>query len=251
MKLAKQRVLLVEDEMLTAIDVTCEVEDAGGHPVGPATSVREALSLIETEAVTGAILDVNVRDGETTRVAAALIERRIPFVIHTGAVLPPRLRAQFGAAPVLIKPTTSPRLIAALACEIENAQASAATARTGAAHALVIEDERHIAEILDGCLRASGYDSVDQADTEAGAIEAARAHRPDLVVVVVDVRLREGDGLAAARAIRIAYGVPLVVVTARPDLARDIDARFVVTKPFTPAILRAAIERARPTGLRA
>lgn len=250
MKLAKQSVLLVEDEMLTAVDLTCEVEDAGGHPVGPATSVRDALSMMETEAVTAAILDVNVRDGETTRVAAALIERRIPFVIHTGAVLPPRLRAEFGGAPLHIKPTTSRRLIAALACEIENARvhgASATAGRPTASHALVIEDERHMAQILDGCLRAYGYDSVDQADTEAGAIAAARAHRPDLLLV--DVRLREGDGLAAARAIRIAYGVPLVVVTSRPDLARDIDARFVVAKPFTPATLRAAIERARPVAV--
>lgn len=242
MRLEQQRVLLVEDEMLTAVDLSCEIEDAGGETIGPAISVKQALSLIDTGGVTAAILDVNVRDGETTPVAAALIARRIPFILHTGAILPSRLRATFGEVPVHIKPATSLRLIASLAREIESAE------RRGrprpAPHALVIEDEQQTATILDGCLRAYGYASVDQADTEAGAIAAAQAHRPDLVLV--DLRLREGDGLAAARAIRVAYGVPMVVVTARPDLATGIDTRFVVAKPFTPAILRAAIERARP-----
>jgi DNA-binding response OmpR family regulator len=247
MRLGQQRVLLVEDEMLTALDLSCEIEDAGGETVGPAVSVKQGLALIATGGVTAAILDVNVRDGETTPVAAALIARRIPFILHTGAVLPTRLRAPFGEAPVHIKPATSLRLIASLAREIEAAKLRGQS--RPAPHALVIEDEKQTAQILDGCLRAYGYASVDQADTEVGAIAAAHAHRPDLVVV--DLRLREGDGLAAARAIRVAYGVPVVVVTARPDLAAGIDARFVVAKPFTPAILQAAIERARPTALSA
>lgn len=245
MKLGRQRVLLVEDEMLTAVDLSCEIDDAGGETIGPATSVRDALSLIEAGGVTAAILDVNVRDGETTPVATALIARRIPFILHTGAVLPSRLRVSFGEAPVHIKPTASHRLIASLACEIDNANARGRT--PSAPHALVIEDEQQTAQILDLCLRAYGYASVDQADTEAGAIAAAQAHRPDLVLV--DLRLREGDGLSAARAIRVAYGVPMVVVTARPDLAAGIDARFVVAKPFTPAILQAAIERACPAAI--
>lgn len=245
MKLGQQRVLLVEDEMLTAIDLSCEIEDSGGETIGPATSVKDALRLLEREAVTAAILDVNVRDGETMPVAAVLIGRGIPFILHTGAVLPSRLRTRFGGAPVHIKPTSSRRLIAALAREIESAEARGQG--RSAPHALVIEDERQTAQILDGCLRAYGYASVDQADTEAGAIAAAQAHRPDLVLV--DLRLREGDGLSAARAIRIAYGVPLIVVTSRPDLATGIDARFVVAKPFTPAILQAAIERARPAAI--
>lgn len=250
MDLTRERVLIVEDEILTGIDLAGEIEDAGGLAIGPSASIRDALSVIETGDVTAAILDVTVRDGETTRVATHLIGRGIPFIVYTGGGLPPRLRTSFGDAPVHIKPTNSRRLISALATEIACARTRGVVSgpivrKDVLAHALVIEDEPQTALILNACLHHFGYRSVAQADTEAAAVEAARSRRPDLLLV--DIRLKEGDGLAAARAIRIAYGVPMVVVTARPDLASQIDARFVVAKPFTTDALRMAVERAQLT----
>ena len=45
--LAGLKVLIVEDEPFIALDLAFGVEDAGGIPLGPASSVAQALKLIE------------------------------------------------------------------------------------------------------------------------------------------------------------------------------------------------------------
>lgn len=118
MPLSGHRVLIVEDEAVIALDLALAVEEANGSVVGPAESVRQALALVDdaAEPVTGAVLDITVRDGEVTPVARRLQERGIPFVVHTGGGLPPRLRGHFPHdVTVFIKPTPTPRVVGGLA----------------------------------------------------------------------------------------------------------------------------------------
>ena len=84
MDLREHRVLIVEDEIVIAIDLVGILLDAGAQIVGPAMSVPEALSLIETHEITAAILDVNLGKEDSLPVAQCLEAAGKPFVFHTG-----------------------------------------------------------------------------------------------------------------------------------------------------------------------
>jgi CheY-like chemotaxis protein len=57
-------ILMLEDEPLILMDLEFAAEDAGARPLC-ASSVREALSILQAEPVDSAILDVTLKDGET------------------------------------------------------------------------------------------------------------------------------------------------------------------------------------------
>jgi len=106
-------VLIVEDELFVAMDLTHVFEDHGWIVLGPAPSVHRALQILEEELPTVAILDVNLRDELVTPVAAALKDRSIPFVIATAVGDPRQLCGQIiSGAPILGKPTDEVQLLA-------------------------------------------------------------------------------------------------------------------------------------------
>jgi DNA-binding response OmpR family regulator len=111
------RVLIVEDQPLIALDLESAIIDAGGTVSGPATSVAEAKGLCDQSDISAAILDVNLRDGLITPVAAALCARNIPVVFHTGhagemdAVLEDACCHQYA---VVDKPALTETVVAAL-----------------------------------------------------------------------------------------------------------------------------------------
>lgn len=75
---------MVEDEYFIAVDVVERLEAAGAAVIGPVATTGEALSLIETERLDGAILDLNLDGDMSFQVADALQARAIPFVLATG-----------------------------------------------------------------------------------------------------------------------------------------------------------------------
>jgi DNA-binding response OmpR family regulator len=117
------RVLIVEDEAWVAIDLADAVEDANGEVVGPFATVRAALAALETEQVAAAILDVNLTDRDITPVAALLVERQVPVLIHTGRGVPETLRRIHPNLPVLKKPASKIEVIETLARLIPMARA--------------------------------------------------------------------------------------------------------------------------------
>jgi len=77
-------ILMLEDEPLILMDLEFAAEDAGARALC-ASSVVEALSILQAEPVDSAILDVTLKDGETcVPVARALDERGIPYLLHSG-----------------------------------------------------------------------------------------------------------------------------------------------------------------------
>src|SRR4051794_34025812 len=114
MPLSRCKVLIVEDQLIVALDIQVAVEDANGEVVGPAATVREALELLRAEEVDAAILDANLPDGDITPVAEELIARGIPVVINTGVALPLGLK-RHSDLPVFRKPTAPMCLIRELA----------------------------------------------------------------------------------------------------------------------------------------
>jgi CheY-like chemotaxis protein len=108
-------ILVVEDEPFTALDIAMEVEGACGTVVGPASSVSQALELINKSEVNGAVLDVHLTDGDVAPVATQLSILGVPFLFHCGAGLTPELKAQYPNADVYLKPTAPYSLVKALA----------------------------------------------------------------------------------------------------------------------------------------
>jgi DNA-binding response OmpR family regulator len=106
-------ILIVDDEPMLAIDLANELENAGYRVVGPATSVRGALALLEQERCDTAILDINLGHEDAVPIAHALHDRNIPFVIVSGyaRVQQPAI---FEGAPFVAKPICRAELLAAL-----------------------------------------------------------------------------------------------------------------------------------------
>jgi DNA-binding NtrC family response regulator len=113
---------------------------------------------------------------------------------------------------------------------------------------LIVEDEAGLREGLASVVQAMGHEARTAAGlTEARALVAAEA--PDCVLL--DIRLRDGDGLDYLRELRDGprRDTPVVMVTAYGDSERTIramrDGAFdYLTKPFELPLLRATIERA-------
>jgi CheY-like chemotaxis protein len=111
--LGGRRILIVEDELLVALDTKAFVNRFGGLVVGPCARVLAALETIRTQPVDGAILDINVAGTPSFVVADALQDRRIPFVFCTGYgrdIVPQRHRN----APLVEKPIDPTALMAAV-----------------------------------------------------------------------------------------------------------------------------------------
>jgi len=97
------RVLVVEDEMLLAMQLEDTLADFGCDVVGPVAHVADGVKLAGSERLDGAILDINVAGAEVFPVARQLAERSIPFIFVSGyasANLPP----EWCGRPTLQKP---------------------------------------------------------------------------------------------------------------------------------------------------
>jgi two-component SAPR family response regulator len=83
-ELSGRRILVVEDEFLLAMELEALLERRGCTVLGPVPSVGQALALLDGEPPDVALLDVNLKGERATPVAAALIDRGVPFVLITG-----------------------------------------------------------------------------------------------------------------------------------------------------------------------
>ena len=65
-------ILVVENELLIALDIARALESAGANAT-MTTTVRHALILIEHDGLGGAIMDHGLTEGDSTQVCARLI----------------------------------------------------------------------------------------------------------------------------------------------------------------------------------
>lgn len=108
------RVLLVEDNLLIAMDAEDQLRRLGAAAVDVASSVQAALRLLEHAAPQVALLDVNLGRENSFPVADALIARGIPFVFATGYDEGDAFPDRFKASDVISKPYTAAEMRAAL-----------------------------------------------------------------------------------------------------------------------------------------
>jgi DNA-binding response OmpR family regulator len=112
---------------------------------------------------------------------------------------------------------------------------------------LVVDDEAPIRLLCRVNLEAEGMTVLEAADGVAG-VEAARAERPD--VILLDVMMPGMDGWQVAESLvddQATSHIPLIFLTARAELrdrAKGLELGGVdyITKPFNPVELAAVVE---------
>jgi len=112
---------------------------------------------------------------------------------------------------------------------------------------VIAEDEALIRMDLAEMLVEEGYDVVGEAPDGELAIALAEEHRPDLVIL--DVQMPRLDGISAAQRIASQRIAPVVILTAFSqrelvERARDAGAMAYLVKPFSKSDLVPAIEMA-------
>lgn len=114
---------------------------------------------------------------------------------------------------------------------------------------LLVEDDQTLLETLTFNLAREGYEVIRAGDG-VNALDLARQHKPDLVVL--DVMLPGLDGLTVCRTLRRETDVPIVLLTARSSevdriVGLDTGADDYIVKPFSLgellARLRAVLRR--------
>jgi CheY-like chemotaxis protein len=108
-------VLVVEDEMIIALELEQILNSAGCRVLGPVATVADALELIEGAEPGAALLDVQLLNGMSTTVAERLQALGIPFVLVSAYTGPELEKPILAHAPRVDKPVRQAHLLAALA----------------------------------------------------------------------------------------------------------------------------------------
>ena len=111
---------------------------------------------------------------------------------------------------------------------------------------LVIDDEQSIRKLVSAYLRPEGYEVYTASDGTSG-LKAARAYKPDLVVL--DIMLPGMDGVELLSQLRRESDVYVIMLTAKAEetdkiVGLSVGADDYVTKPFSPRELVARIKAA-------
>ena len=116
---------------------------------------------------------------------------------------------------------------------------------------LVVEDQEDNRRILRDLLDSAGFEMIEAGDGQQ-ALVAAEQHRPDLILM--DIQLPVLDGYEATRRIKAnpaLNAIPVIVVTSYAlsgdeGKAREAGCDAYVTKPYSPRQLLAKIREYLP-----
>jgi len=115
-------------------------------------------------------------------------------------------------------------------------------------HVLIVDDSKIMRQILRRALTKVGYPNLKIVEASNGieALEAFRHHPLDLILS--DWNMPEMDGMGLLQAIRAEdANIPFGFITAQStsalrESAQYYGAHFLLSKPFTPETLNAAIQ---------
>lgn len=114
------------------------------------------------------------------------------------------------------------------------------------ARVLIIEDEAVIAMDLSDLVTGAGHEVCAMETTASGAVAAAKRERPDLVLA--DIQLADNSsGIDAVKEILASFNVPVIFITAFPArllTGERPEPTFLITKPYSPDMVRAAVSQA-------
>jgi DNA-binding NtrC family response regulator len=103
-------ILLLEDDLLLAMDMEDHLLQAGFEIIGPFGRIVDALDAIPRNTLTGAIVDLNLHGELSFPVIEALQQRSIPVIVCSGYAELPELKARLKGLPLLAKPWNAQKL---------------------------------------------------------------------------------------------------------------------------------------------
>jgi DNA-binding response OmpR family regulator len=106
---------------------------------------------------------------------------------------------------------------------------------------LIVEDQILLAMGLKDELEDGDYRVLDLAVRHQEALSVARAVKPDMALVNIELAAGD-DGVALARDLK-ALGIPVLFISGQPDRARSAKAVGVasLSKPYSPADMVQAV----------
>jgi DNA-directed RNA polymerase specialized sigma24 family protein/CheY-like chemotaxis protein len=126
------------------------------------------------------------------------------------------------------------------------AQAQAEIDAELATDVLIIEDEPVIAADIEALVRELGHNVSDIVATRREAVDAAARATPGLVLA--DIQLADGSsGVDAVKDILQEHNAPVIFITAFPErllTGERPEPAYLITKPFQPETVKAAIGQA-------
>ena len=253
------KVLVVEDEALSALALVEALAQAGHHILGPAANSMEALTLARTQLTEAAFVDVDLEEtGAGLRLARELIELRIPVVFTTGR--PQSVRDAGVGFALIAKPYDTEHAVEALAViqaflagerpesvpasmELLDRPGESPPAESRQQPILLVEDHPKDIELTTECLQSVQSAPITVARDGREAIDRLlkAAARPESLplFVLLDLKMPRMDGFEVlARVKRDArlQSVPIIVFTSsieEVDIKRcyALGANAVISKP--------------------
>jgi len=115
------QILVVEDEVLIAMDIEDMLLELKCEPVGPASTIQRALEIIRsTVKLDGVLLDMNLQGQMVSPIVEELVKKGMPFVLVTGYARRDDDPSAMRDAPRLNKPFAVEALSEALASTFVN-----------------------------------------------------------------------------------------------------------------------------------
>ncbi|HEX3422593.1 MAG TPA: hypothetical protein VHS33_04225 [Sphingomicrobium sp.] len=114
--LGSQTVLIVDESGYAALDLADAIEESDGCVVGPVATAAEALTILDSVEVCGAIVDCEL--AAAFEVVMLLAQRKIPIVVQVSGSPPHSLGDLNERASVLVRPVDPRTILETLLMEI-------------------------------------------------------------------------------------------------------------------------------------
>ena len=83
-ELAGTKVLVVDDDMLVAMDHANQLNESGAEVIGPFTMASQAIDALRAVDIDAAVIDFVLEDHTSASLQEALERKGVPFVVVTG-----------------------------------------------------------------------------------------------------------------------------------------------------------------------
>ncbi len=105
------RILVAEDEFITAFDLCDTFEEAGYEVEGPHAGISSAMLACQKEKPDLAVLDIELADGLAYELAQKLLDDNVPVILHSEMAEALEIAARFPGATMLAKPCPPAKLL--------------------------------------------------------------------------------------------------------------------------------------------
>jgi len=114
--LGSKTVLIVDESGYAALDLSEAIVESDGYVAGPAATLSETLTILDSTCVCGAVVDCELADAFD--VVMLLTERDVPIVVQISGSLPHGLGDLSERASVLVRPVDARTILETLLMEI-------------------------------------------------------------------------------------------------------------------------------------